>query len=81
MAFGLAVYVSRSWLPFLAQDSLPAAGQALPDGLPPAGFHQKVSRCILHPSSFSKLLGTIPISPSTRLDILYNTHQETHHLI
>ena len=36
------------------------AGQALPDGLPPAGFHQKVSRCILHPSSFSKLLGTIP---------------------
>ena len=39
MAFGLAAYVSRGWLPFLAQDSLPAAGQALPDGLPPAGFH------------------------------------------
>ena len=34
--------------PAATQDSLPAAGQALPDGLSPAGFHRKVSRCILH---------------------------------
>ena len=33
MAFGLAVYASRCRLPFTAQDSLPGAGQALPDGL------------------------------------------------
>ena len=42
MAFGLTTYVSRCWLPFTAQGSLPAAGQALPDGLLPAGFLQKV---------------------------------------
>ena len=33
MAFGLAVYASPSSLPHPTQDSLPAAGQALPDGL------------------------------------------------
>ena len=33
MAFGLAVYASQGWLPRTTQDSLPAAGQALPDGL------------------------------------------------
>ena len=33
MAFGLAVYASPSSLPPPTQDSLPAAGQALPDGL------------------------------------------------
>ena len=33
MAFGLAVYASPGSLPPPAQDSLPAAGQALPDGL------------------------------------------------
>jgi len=38
MAFELTTYVSRRRLPFTAQGSLPAAGQALPDGLPPAGF-------------------------------------------
>jgi len=42
MAFGLAAYVSRGWLPVLAQGWLPGAGQALLDGLPPAGFRQKV---------------------------------------
>ena len=42
MAFRLAVNVSRSQLPFLAQDSLPAAGQALPGALPPARFHRNV---------------------------------------
>ena len=38
MAFGLAAYVSRCWLPATAQDWLPGAGQALLDGLSPAGF-------------------------------------------
>ena len=33
MAFGLAVYASQDGLPRPTQDSLPAAGQALPDGL------------------------------------------------
>ena len=33
MAFGLAVYASQCELPRPTQDSLPAAGQALPDGL------------------------------------------------
>ncbi len=33
MAFGLAVYASRCELPRPTQNSLPAAGQALPDGL------------------------------------------------
>ena len=33
MAFGLAVYASQCGLPRTTQDSLPAAGQALPDGL------------------------------------------------
>jgi hypothetical protein len=33
MAFGLAVYASQCRLPHTTQDSLPAAGQALPDGL------------------------------------------------
>ena len=52
MAFGLAVYASPSSLPPPAQDSLPAAGQALPDGLstrkvPMKGF--KVVLYILFP--------------------------------
>ena len=60
MAFGLAVYVSRCWLPVTAQDSLPGAGQALLDGLstrrvPAKGF--QLTSCSL--SSFSKLLGTM----------------------
>ena len=38
MAFGLAAYVSRCWLPVTAQDWLPGAGQALLGGLVPAGF-------------------------------------------
>jgi hypothetical protein len=40
MAFGLAAYVSRCWLPVTAQGSLPGAGQALLDGLSPAGLRQ-----------------------------------------
>jgi hypothetical protein len=43
MAFGLAVYASRCRLPFIAQDSLPGAGQALLDGLLPARSQYKVS--------------------------------------
>jgi hypothetical protein len=42
MAFGLAAYVSRCWLPVTAQGWLPGAGQALLDGLLPAGLLQKV---------------------------------------
>ena len=60
MAFGLAVYASPSSLPPPTQDSLPAAGQALPDGLstrkiPTKGF--KVASYIS--SSFPKLLGAM----------------------
>ena len=61
MAFGLAVYASPSSLPPPAQDSLPAAGQALPDGLstrkvPTKGF--KVASLHLIPLS-QALLGTM----------------------
>ena len=38
MAFGLAAYVSRCWLPVTAQGWLPGAGQALLGGLSPAGL-------------------------------------------
>ena len=38
MAFGLAAYVSRCWLPVTAQDWLPGAGQALLGGRLPAGL-------------------------------------------
>ena len=39
----------RPGCPDTTQDSLPAAGQALPDGLGyPQGSNRKVSRCILH---------------------------------
>ena len=43
----------RAGCPATTQDSLPAAGQALPDGLLPAGFLRKVSECFLtsHPPS------------------------------
>ena len=57
MAFGLAVYASRCRLPFLAQDSLPGAGQALLGGLLPARSLYKVSNHVIRFSSFSKLLG------------------------
>ena len=46
MAFGLAVYASQYGLPRPTQDSLPAAGQALPDGLSPARFQRKVSELL-----------------------------------
>jgi hypothetical protein len=42
--------------PATTQDSLPAAGQALPDGLSPAGFLRKVSKLLPYIfSSFPKL--------------------------
>jgi hypothetical protein len=44
-------------------DSLPAAGQALPGGLPPAGFQREVSECFLTPHPpLPSLLGAIPHS-------------------
>ncbi len=57
MAFGLAVYASPSSLPCPTQDSLPAAGQALPDGLstrkvPMKGFRS----CRLHLIPLSQAL-------------------------
>jgi hypothetical protein len=58
MAFGLVVYASQCKLPRPTQDSLPAAGQALPDGL----FTRKVPiegfRVSSHPPPPS-LLGAI----------------------
>src|SRR5262245_51621038 len=53
MAFGLAVYASPPGLPQSTQDSLPAVGQTLLDGLRPAGFLRKVSECFVtsHPPS------------------------------
>ena len=43
-----------------SQDSLPAAGQALPDGLSPAGSLRKVSKLLPYIfSSFPKLTGAI----------------------
>jgi hypothetical protein len=47
MAFGIAVYASQGRLPFLTQDSLPGAGQALLDGLLPARSHYKVSNHVI----------------------------------
>ena len=61
MAFGLAVYASSRSLPYATQDSLPAVGQSLPDGLftrrvTIEGF--KFTSC--QSSSSAKLLGAIP---------------------
>ena len=52
MAFGLAVYASQCWLPSPTQDSLPAVGQTLLDGLstrrvPMKGF--RVASLHTHP--------------------------------
>ena len=45
----------RPGYPDATQDSLPAVGQALPDGLDyPQGSNERFSGCILHPSSFPK---------------------------
>ena len=45
-AFDLAVYASRRWSPIPTQDSLPAAGPALPDGLGyPQGSHERFHIC------------------------------------
>ena len=41
--FDLTVYASQSGLPHTTQDSLLAAGPALPGGIVPAGFQRKVS--------------------------------------
>lgn len=56
MAFGLAVYASPDALPRTTQDSLPAAGQALPDGLPTRKVPMKGFRSASYISSpFPKL--------------------------
>src|SRR5262249_27308967 len=66
LAFRGSIAWLRDWLSTLrsagcprpTQDSLPAAGQALPDGLSPAGFHRKDSELLPYISSpFPKLLG------------------------
>ena len=61
MAFGLAVYASQCELPRPTQNSLPAAGQALPDGLftrkvPLKGFR---SACYTSLPPFPSFLGAI----------------------
>src|SRR5690349_2830693 len=67
MAFGLAVYASQCGLPRPTQDSLPAAGQALPGGL----FTRKVPlrdfRGVIvtsHPP-YPSLLGAIDVSSAS----------------
>ena len=56
MAFGLAVYASQCGLPRPTQDSLPAAGQALPDGLSTRRVPMKGFRAASYiSSSFPKL--------------------------
>ncbi len=56
MAFGLAVYASPSELPNPTQNSLPAAGQALPDGLSTRRIPMKGFRFVDYISSpFPKL--------------------------
>jgi len=57
MAFGLAVYASQCGLPRPTQNSLPAAGQALPDGLftrkvPMKGFRAVFLHLILPSQAF-----------------------------
>ena len=60
MAFGLAVYASQCGLPRPTQDSLPAAGQALPDGLSTRKIPLKGFRVVSYISSpFPKLLVAI----------------------
>ena len=62
MAFGLAVYASQDWLPSTTQDSLPAAGQALPDGLSTRRVPSKGFKAVsLHLIPLSQAwLGAIP---------------------
>ena len=68
MAFGLTTYVSRCRLPFTAQGLLPAAGQALPDGLSPAGLLRKVfnSPHVRWPP-FPSFLAQSPSSPPNQV--------------
>ena len=64
MAFGLTAYVSRCWLPAIAQGSLPAAGQAFPGGHSPAGLQQKVFNSLhVRWPPFPSFLAQSPDSP------------------
>src|SRR5438445_9331976 len=59
-AFDLAVYASQWKLPATTQDSLPAAGPALPDGIQTRRVPTERFQVI--PSSFTELLGAMPVS-------------------
>ena len=64
MASGMMPYVSRCRLPVTAQGSLPGAGQALPDGLLPAGFLRKVFNSLhVRRPPFPSFLAQSPYSP------------------
>ena len=64
MASGMTPYVSRCRLPVTAQGSLPGAGQALPDGLLPAGFLRKVFNSLyVRCPPFPSFLAQSPYSP------------------
>jgi hypothetical protein len=70
MAFGLAVYASQCRLPDPTQDSLPAAGQALPDGLFTRKVPMKGFRFASYiSSSFPKLLVAITSTDARNCDL------------
>lgn len=63
MAFGLAVYASQYGLPRPTQNSLPAAGQALPDGLSTRKVPMKGFRSVSYISSSPpKFLGASEVT-------------------
>jgi len=67
MAFGLTAYVSRCWLPAIAQGSLPAAGQAFPGRHSPAGLRQKVFNSLhVRWPPFPSFLAQSPESQTTQ---------------
>jgi len=71
-AFGLAVYASSHSLPHATQDSLPAVGQTLPDGLSTRRVTIKGFRFTsCQSSSFAKLLGAIPFFVKTVVSLFW----------
>lgn len=70
MAFGLAVYASQCALPRPTQDSLPAAGQALPGGLSTRKVQMKGFRFASYISSpLPKLLGAMIATAASKLQL------------
>ena len=64
-AFDLAVYASQWQLPDTTQDSLPAAGPALPDGIVyPQGSCEEFQAVL---SSLPELLGAMHVLANSRL--------------